>query len=75
MISYRSSRANNPYISGYNSENKTSYVVYFDANNLHGKAMSQPLPTGGFYWLTNQEIAELNITDVADDNEKGYILK
>jgi hypothetical protein len=50
-------------------------VMYFDANNLYGWAMSQPLPTGEFDWLTDQEIAELDITDVADDNEQGYVLE
>ena len=37
--------------------------------------MSQSLPTGEFDWLTEQEIAELDITNVADDNEEGYILE
>ncbi len=46
-----------------------------DANNLYGWAMSQPLPTGEFDWLTDQEIADLDVTDVADDNEQGYILE
>ena len=25
-----------------------------DANNLYGYAMSQPLPTGGFKWMTEK---------------------
>ena len=37
--------------------------------------MSQSLPTGEFDWLTEQEIADLDITNVADDNEEGYILE
>ena len=37
--------------------------------------MSQPLPTREFDWLTDQEIADLDVTDVADDNEQGYILE
>ena len=45
------------------------------SNNLYGWALSQPLPTSEFDWLTNQEIAELNVTDVADNNEEGYILE
>ena len=49
--------------------------MYFDANNLYGRPMSQPLPTGEFGWLTEQEIAALDITNVADDNEEGYILE
>ncbi|CAB4039210.1 Gastrula zinc finger, partial [Paramuricea clavata] len=75
MISNRFSKANNPYVPDYDPKQENSYVMYFDANNLYGWAMSQPLPTGEFDWLTDQEIAELDITDVADDNEQGYVLE
>ena len=44
--------ANNPYIKGYNSKKPNKYIMYLDANNLYGWAMSQYLPTGGFKWLT-----------------------
>ena len=75
MISNRFSKANNPYVPNYDSTQETSYVMYLDANNLYGWSMSQPLPTGEFDWLTEQEITKLDITDVADDNEQGYILE
>ena len=75
MISNRYSMANNPYVPDYDPTQENSYVMYFDASNLYGWAMSQPLPNGEFDWLTEQEIAALDITNVADDNEEGYILK
>jgi hypothetical protein len=75
MISNRYSKTNNPYVPDYDPTQENSYVMYFDANNLYGWAMSQPLPTGEFDWLTDQEIADIDITDVADDNEQGYILE
>ena len=37
--------------------------------------MSQPLPTGGFKWLTADEINSLDINSVADDADDGYILE
>ena len=75
MISNRFSEANNPYVPDYDPTQENSYVIYFDANNLYGWAMSQSLPTGEFDCLTEQEIADLDITNVADDNEEGYILE
>ena len=75
MISNRFSEANNPYIPDSDSTQENSYVMYFDANNIYGWAISQSLPTGEFDWLTEEEIADLEIANVADDNEEGYILK
>ena len=35
----------------YDIDKESSCLMYLDANNLYGWAMSQPLPTGGFKWL------------------------
>jgi hypothetical protein len=48
--------------------------MYIDANNLYGWAMSQPLPTGEFVWLWRREL-KLDITQIPDDSEEGYILE
>ena len=48
MVSKRHARANNPAVEGYNPEKSNSHILYLDANNLYGWAMSQLLPTGGF---------------------------
>ena len=75
MISNRYSKANNPYIAGYDKDQKTNYIMYLDANNLYGHAMSQPLPEGGFVWLNEGEIIDLDLTNIADDSEEGYFLE
>jgi hypothetical protein len=49
--------------------------MYLDANNLHGWAMSQPLPTGEFHWLNEEEITNLDIMQIPDNSEEGYILE
>ena len=58
MISTRHSEANNKYMGSYYNPSKPSkYIQYLDANNnLYGWAMSQPLPTGGFEWMTLDEL-------------------
>ena len=50
-IAHIQARANNKYIKFYNPEDRKTYIIYLDANNLYGWAMSQPLPYGGFKWL------------------------
>ena len=32
------------------------YIVYLDANNLYGWAMSKPLPTHSFKWMKVSEL-------------------
>ena len=50
MVSKRHAKANNPHTAGYDPEKDNNYIMYYDANNLYGWAMSQPLPYSGFKW-------------------------
>jgi hypothetical protein len=78
MVSRRHAKANNPYVEGYDPGGPNSYILYLDANNLYGWAMSQSLPTGGFRWVEGAERLERLAKDIlshpADDCE-GYILE
>ncbi|XP_072033622.1 uncharacterized protein [Amphiura filiformis] len=57
MISTRYSEANNKYMgSDYDPSKPSKYIQYLDNNNLYGWAMSQPLPTGGFEWMTPKQL-------------------
>ena len=40
-------------------------LVYLDANNLYGKAMTYPLPLNGFRWMTDEEIKDFNTDEVS----------
>ena len=71
-IANRYSKANNKYMKEYDEEAPSKYIMYLDANNLYGWAMSQYLPTGGFKWL-NEEF--LLLDDYTDDSDKGLILE
>ena len=44
---------------GKNPEEPDKHIMYLDANNLYGWAMSQNLPTGGFRWITTKKKIEL----------------
>ena len=50
-IAHRHAEANNKYIRNYDPDILFSYIMYLDANNLYGWAMSQPLPYGNFRWV------------------------
>ena len=44
--------ANNPQMGDlYDPSKPLNTILYMDANNLYGWAMSQYLPTGGFKWV------------------------
>ena len=47
--------------------------MYLDANNLYGYAMSEPLPVGGFKFLSFEEIHDLDIMSIGENDEIGYI--
>ena len=59
IISNRYGKANNKYMKDYNKKEASKYLMYVDANNLYGWAMSQKLPIHSFDWLTDKEIKNL----------------
>lgn len=76
QVSHRYAKANNKYLPNYDPHEDTSYLMYLDANNLYGYAMSQPLPMGEFQWITNlNEIDEHWIADIEDNGDYGYIFE
>ena len=40
----------------YDASKPSTYITYLDANNLHGWAMSKPLPTCNFKWMKTDEL-------------------
>jgi len=75
MISKKYAKANNPHVPDYNSNEKKTWITYLDMNNLYGTAMCERLPERGFRWLNERELKELDVMDIPDDSEVGYILE
>ena len=59
IISNRYGKANYKYMKDYNKKEASKYLMYVDANNLYGCAMSQKLPVHSFKWMTNKEIENI----------------
>ena len=75
MITKKHAVANNPLLQGYDNNRPTNYLMYLDANNLYGWAMSQKLPEKDFIWMTEQQLEEFDVTTIPDDADTGYILE
>ena len=74
-IAHRYGKANNKYMSSYNPQEENSYLMYLDANNLYGWAMSQPLPYGDFKWLDFKDPEEIELFNYHQYSDKGIILE
>ena len=57
----------------YGKKIESSYLVYLDANNLHGWAMSQKLPVNGFKWVEKLRLSRFNERFIKNYNENSDI--
>ncbi|GBM90901.1 hypothetical protein AVEN_46389-1 [Araneus ventricosus] len=67
----RYGKASNKYMRIYDKTKESNYLMYLDANNLYGWAMSQFLPYGGVKWGNTN----IDVTKIPDDSDKGYIIE
>ena len=74
-ISKRYSKANNKYMKCYDCSEKSKFIIYLDANNLYGWAMSQCLSYSKFEWLNKKEISRFCLNSISENSFVGYILE
>ena len=74
-IANRYGKAINKYMKEYNEKTPSKYIMYLDASNLYGWAMSQYLPTGNFKWMSDKEIKRIDPGKYKADGKKGLILE
>ena len=60
MFTTRYAQANFPTLPGYDASRSHAHLVYLDADNVYGWAISQPLPTGAFRFLQPDEVEALS---------------
>ena len=59
-------------MSDYDPNKPSTFITYFDKNNLYGWSMSEYLPYGEFEWLKNAD--KLDIMSINGKSDVGHIL-
>ena len=70
---YQYSQGNHKYMKGYDKNKESSYIQYWDVNNLYAWAMSQNLPVNNFEWIkeTSQFIEDFR-KNYNEESDEGY---
>ncbi|XP_041369386.1 uncharacterized protein LOC121383434 [Gigantopelta aegis] len=75
VITKKYAKANNPHLKDYNPNKPSTHLIYWDANNLYGWAMSQSLPERDFECVSPQDLENLDVSSIPDNSDVGYILE
>lgn len=75
QCSLRHAKANNKYMPNYDKSVPSTFLIYLDCNNLYGYAMMKKMPISDFRFLSDHEINNLNVLDISDESEFGFILE
>ena len=70
----RYAKANNKYMKNYDKTKRSSSLMYLDANNLYGWAMSKKLPIDSFKW--EEDLSMFNpdfIKNYDENSDIGYL--
>ena len=60
----------------YDKNKESSYLQYWDVNNLYGWAVSQKLPVNNFEWIKDtSQFNEDFIKSYTEESDEGYFLE
>ena len=60
----------------YDENGESLYVIYIDANNLYGYAMSKKLPIDGFEWVEDLSVIDEDfIKNYDEHSDVGYFIE
>ena len=71
-ISKRYAKANDKYSTFDDPKQESKQIIYLDANNLYGYAMSKFLPTSGFNWIDPKEF---DLNKCSSNSSKDCVLE
>ena len=73
---HQCAKANNKYMKDYDTNKESSYLKYWDVNNLYGWPMSQKLPVNKFEWVEDtSQFNEDFIKNYNEESDEGYFLE
>ena len=72
-IAKRYAKANNKYMSDYDSNKPSIVITYLGKNDLYGWSVSEYLPYKEFKWLEN--VDNLDVMSINEKSEMGYFLE
>ena len=72
-VFHRFSQANNKFMKDFDPSQPSKFIVYLDANSLYPTAMMQPLPVGGFEWLSEGTLEKWE--KIVDSPDLGCVLE
>ena len=73
---YQYTKTNKKYMKNYDKNKESSYIQYWDVNNLYGWAMSQKLQVNNFEWIKDtSQFNEDFIKNYTEESDEGYFLE
>ena len=73
---HRYVKANIKYMKDYDKNKESSYLKYWDVNDLYGWAMLQKLPVNNFEWIEDaSQFNEDFIKNFNKESDEGYFLE